>query len=174
MKKILFMPVFIMLTTALLYAAYTYDEYTVTDGTTGLEWARCTLGQTYTLDSGVCSGTGTTYWWHEAIAACENLDLGGHTDWRLPNVKELASIIFFNNSSAPRIDAVAFPMTQTSNPYANNEDFYWSSTTVADGASLAWFVKFGSGPVHYRYKDDTVKPSSAAKGYARCVRGSIP
>ena len=174
MKKILFVPVFIMLAYALLYAAYTYDEYTVIDGTTGLEWARCTPGQTYTGDSSVCSGTGTLFWWSEAITACENLDLGGHTDWRLPNVKELTSLIVFNNSSAPRIDEAAFPNTQYANTYYIDEEFYWSSTTVADGAPLAWFVKFGSGPVHYRYKDDTVKPASAAKGYARCVRGPIP
>ena len=31
--------------------------------------------------------------WHDALAYCENLDLGGHDDWRLPNVKELQSIV---------------------------------------------------------------------------------
>ncbi len=53
----------------------------ITDNLTGLMWDKS--GDTV-------SGSKT---WTEALSDCNGLDLGGHTDWRLPNRKELRSLI---------------------------------------------------------------------------------
>lgn len=50
----------------------------VTDTVTGLIWTK------------EYSGTVT---WQNALAYCENLDYGGYTDWRLPNIEELKTLI---------------------------------------------------------------------------------
>ena len=61
-----------------------------------------------------------TYTWQQALAYCEDLDLAGHTDWRLPDRNELQSIVDYSRSD-PAID----PLFST---VASN---YWSSTTYA-------------------------------------------
>src|SRR5664280_1209916 len=62
---------------------------TVTDMTTKLMWQQCSEGQ-----SGASCATGTagTYTWQLAINYCEGLTLGGFSDWRLPNFRELQSL----------------------------------------------------------------------------------
>ena len=112
---------------------------TVTDGNTGLMWQQAEAGS---MD------------WEAAITYCESFSLPGYTDWRLPNVKELRSIVddrLYN----PAIDKIYFPGALAS--------YYWSSTTYADGSSDAWGVVFGSGSVHYY--------SKTIGNYVRCVRG---
>ncbi|MEK7846656.1 MAG: DUF1566 domain-containing protein, partial [Nitrospinota bacterium] len=92
--------------------------------------------------------------WESAITYCEGLSLGSYTDWRLPNIKELKSIVD-NTKYNPSIDTTYFPNT--------NSSIYWSSTTVADLTSYAWGVDFYDGYVYYDFK--------SYNGYVRCVRG---
>ena len=94
--------------------------------------------------------------WLAAIAACEGKSYAGYTDWRLPNVRELMSIVDYNNFS-PTIDPIYFPGTRVTNPY-------WSSTTHAPDVTYAWFVDFSNGTVYTRQKTNT-------SCYVRCVRG---
>ena len=82
-----------------------YDKFT------GLEWQQ-------TPDT-------TKYDWQGALAHCENLNLGGQTDWRLPNTKELQSIVDYTKANAPRINSGYFTSVPTG--------IYWSSTTRYDG-----------------------------------------
>ncbi|MCL6584441.1 MAG: DUF1566 domain-containing protein, partial [bacterium] len=115
---------------------------TVTDTSTSLMWQQDTAGPMN---------------WEEAINYCENLSLGGYTDWRLPNRNELQSLLDYNHFS-PAIDATVFPNT------ANTA--YWSSTTYAGDPECAWLVDFYQGNVFgpYRYnKSDKVY-------YVRAVR----
>jgi len=86
--------------------------------------------------------------WEDALGYCENLILppGGHSDWRLPDVKELRSIVD-NTRYNPAIDTAAFPGT--------NWDGYWSSSTYAQHPSTAWFVDFSLNNVHHITKYDT-------------------
>jgi len=62
---------------------------------------------------------GTTRTWTAAITYCEGQILAGHTDWRLPTIKELKSIADMTKYD-PSINTTYFPGTQSS--------YYWSST----------------------------------------------
>jgi len=104
---------------------------TVTNTDTGLMW------QQY--------GTIETTTWQEALAYCENLDLAGYDDWRLPNVTELQSLVDYERYS-PTINTTYFPNTQSS--------YYWSSTTIANDTSYAWNVDFLDGYVGNYGKSD--------------------
>ena len=100
----------------------------VTDNNTGLMWQQDESGQNT---------------WEDAILYCEGLSLAGHTDWRLPNIKELESITD-DIVYSPAIDTNFFP-------YAN-AFYYWSSTTYAGNSSDAWPVDFSNGNVYYNVK----------------------
>ena len=79
----------------------------------------------------------------------------GHTDWRLPTIKELSYLV---NASRfrPAIDNTFFP--HTLNNYG-----YWSSTTVACDVTQAWCVHFIDGNCFGQKKDSA--------NYVRAVRG---
>ncbi len=66
--------------------------------------------------------------WIDSIRYCENLELAGHSDWRLPNVRELVSLVNYNKTS-PAIDEEYFPKT----PY---KYFFWSSSSDVPGPTL--------------------------------------
>ena len=62
-------------------------------------------------------GTSTKMTWEEALNYCENLSLAGHTDWRMPNIKELSALVNTGRYSS------SFYLSPERNSY------YWSSTT---------------------------------------------
>ena len=126
---------------------------TVTDSATGLLWQKCSNG----LNATICSGTASTSTWTDAITYCEGLSLGSRSDWRLPNVNELRTIVDYIKSTAPTIDTTAFPGTQSSN-------YYWSSSTYALSTNNAWVINFNNGIVTNGSKDFTTY-------YVRCVAG---
>jgi Protein of unknown function (DUF1566) len=69
--------------------------------------------------------------------SCANYTAGTFADWRLPNVKELQSLIDFGNS---------FPALPSGHPFAGVQSaFYWSSTTVAVNPGNAWIVLLNDG-----------------------------
>jgi pimeloyl-ACP methyl ester carboxylesterase len=112
---------------------------TVTDNRTGLMWQQ---------------GEPGSMTWGNALSYCEGLSLGGYSDWRLPNIKELESLTDDTRYS-PAIDTSFFP-----NAYA----YYWSSTTYAFYPDRAWYVFFKYGYVY-------VSDKYFAGNYVRCVRG---
>jgi hypothetical protein len=93
---------------------------TVTDHNAGLMWQQ--------LDDGVGRN------WEEALAYAEALTLAGHDDWRLPNAKELQSIVDYN-SKAPAIDSVFGVRDPTG--------WFWTSTTHGDDIGSAVYIAFG-------------------------------
>ncbi len=120
---------------------------TVTDSATGLVWQKCSAGLGTTL--GNCNtGNPTKYNWSNAISYCEGLTLGGRSDWRLPNINELRSIIDYT-FKLPAIDSIAFPNTQS--------DTYWSST-------FCYSVDFDIGNVSLQFYNTNPY-------YVRCVTG---
>ena len=119
------------------------------DNRTGLMWVTNT--DDYNGGNYVSSGT---YAWESALAKCESLTYAGFADWRLPNIKELVSIVDYSRQS-PSINKAYFLNTQS--------NYYWSSTTYMPSGSYARLVYFGDG-----YVDSSNK---ANYRYARCVRG---
>ncbi|PIE69644.1 MAG: hypothetical protein CSA21_01210 [Deltaproteobacteria bacterium] len=118
---------------------------TVTDMATGLMWAQASAD---TDDN----GSPDTMSWQQALAWCENLELADCTDWRLPNINELHSLVDYAIYN-PAIDTTFFPDTQSS---------YWSATTRADATYYAWHVSFNDGLDGSHYKSNAYR--------VRCVR----
>jgi hypothetical protein len=128
----------------------------ITDNLTGLIWQQD--GSTPTV--GLCTGGSMN--WQDAIdyAACLNANSYlGHSDWRLPNVNELLSLVNYGvQNPASWLDSQGFANTQ---PMA-----YWSSTTYAPDTTSALVVGvYGIGIESYYNK------TSTGYIYVRCVRG---
>ena len=121
---------------------------TVTDEATGLMWQQAD------------SGSGMD--WEDALEYAENSTLAGYDDWRLPNVKELQSIVDYSYSPTaddesnvgPAIDTDYFDITEipagTTN-YDTDYGYFWTSTSAyfnpGDPAYYyAWYVAFGTAP----------------------------
>ena len=125
---------------------YTRDDAKeiVTDTVTGLQWQDDRDAKTVKKN------------WQEAIEYCADLTLGGHSDWRLPTIAELRSIVD-KGRHKPAID----PTFQN----VGSDDWwslYWSSTTYAYDSSSAWFVFFNDGSASSGSKGNSV--------FVRCVR----
>jgi hypothetical protein len=109
------------------------DGLTVADSKTTLTWKRCAEGMTW--DGTSCTGSATTFTHDQALQQATNQAGAG---WRLPNVKELSSIVD-KNSINPAIDSTSFPATPAS--------LFWSSSPFVTLPSSAWVVDFGVGVV---------------------------
>ena len=120
-------------------AAKTYADNgdgTVTDPTTGLIWMRCAMGQVW--DGTTCTGTASTYTFDQANALTGTTTFAGHSDWRLPSIDELKTLID-QSIDHPTIDQQAFPAT----PSVHFE----TSTSVDEWGGCAWVVDFSNGLV---------------------------
>ncbi|HNT28202.1 MAG TPA: DUF1566 domain-containing protein, partial [bacterium] len=91
--------------------------------------------------------------WQNALSYCENLSYGGATDWRLPNIDELKTLID-DTIYAP---ASTFPEMPSSFSF-----YFWSSSSYVPYTTYAWAVPFYEGNVQLYDKSGTI--------YARCVR----
>ena len=114
---------------------------TVTDNSTMLMWQQ---------------GTAATMMnWKDALSYCENLSLAGYTDWRLPTIKELHTLVNYSVPyPGPIINTTYFPNTQAS--------WYCTSTTGGYSSGYEWLVDFSYGDDGSGTKDDV--------SYARAVR----
>ena len=140
------------------------------DNVTGLIWEVKT-------DDGSIHDKDNTYTWYDSnpdtnggnagtpgegtdtedfINALDAENFGGYSDWRLPTIKELSSLV---NSGipypGPTIDTTWLPRTVSFN--------YWSSTTDVYHVSTAWHVYFSSGYLNALYKSYSI--------YVRAGRG---
>jgi len=112
---------------------------TVTDNLTGLIW----------LKNANCFGARN---WTQALSDANTLNSGecglgdgsSEGDWRLPNVRELQSLIDYGRQT---------PALPSGHPFTGvQSSLYWSSTTHATNASYAWGVYMRCGHVHWDYK----------------------
>jgi hypothetical protein len=136
---------------------------TITDASTGLMWEKKSA-------DGSLHDQGNVYSWSDAFAVfitgLNSARFAGHSDWRLPNVNELQSIVNYGTSSSA-VDAVfntscAASCTVTTCS-CTQSSYYWSSTTYQYYPPYAWSVGFSDGGVYYSVKSLT--------GYVRAVRG---
>jgi hypothetical protein len=186
--------------------SYTGTGPTIIDNNTGLEWE--VLGQpenslTISLDGiGGIHDYRTRYSWScpnaAGLPACApyisiwdkvllmneegGVGYAGHNDWRVPNVKELMSIIDYEASN-PAVDSIFNNGSRTGvcDPNSTGCSFtdgsgntgnprHWSSTTMSKpgpngngGPTYAWYVSFGQGAVEPDHKENTY--------HVRLVRG---
>ncbi|MCP4460472.1 MAG: DUF1566 domain-containing protein [Cytophagales bacterium] len=112
------------------------NDGTITDSATGLMWMQDDNGQGYD--------------WEDALSYAEGFEFAGHTDWRLPDVKELQSLLDYSRSpettSSAAIDPI-FDCTAITNEGGDTDySYYWSSTThetwTGTGANAS-YVSFG-------------------------------
>ncbi|MGR0481860.1 MAG: Lcl domain-containing protein [Candidatus Electronema sp. V4] len=139
---------------------------TIIDTKTGLMWKRCAEGL-----FGVNCEKGETeiYTWDEAVKRFKNVAYAGYSDWRLPTVAELKTLVQCSNgvqdndsgrckdgSKRPTINQQAFPNTEAI--------FFWSGSPLTDGSDGAWYVSFS-----YGYSDIFDRGSGSV---VRLVRGA--
>ena len=128
---------------------------TVTDNNTGLMWQQVPSTSNFT--------------WQEAVDYCDDLELSGYDDWRIPNLKELFSISDFN-TGWPYIDTDYFNLA--SGEVTKDEQFwssnYYVGVTVEGGSNAAFGVNHVTGHI----KAYSATSSGAIGGkYVRAVRG---
>ena len=146
------------------------NNNTVTDKLTGLIWM--SNARVITARS-----------WSDAIAAANNLYSGQFStgpkdgsragDWRLPNVRELQSMVDYGKVSP------AFPLAEAEVFYGRPLYTYWSSTTFAgppltSGEPLAWAVGFEDGRVSTLGKTNNACQVWCVRGGKSVGRGLIP
>lgn len=132
---------------------------TVTDIDTGLMWQKCSLGLSgpdceistrmeidTETEMEVEVDTVQLFSWQAALMEANNSTENGFSDWRLPNIKELTSLVE-NSCAEPSVNEVVFPAT-----VANT---YWTSSPVVGvsaSARSAWVVSFINGGIDKQYK----------------------
>nr|WP_256504620.1 DUF1566 domain-containing protein [Gilvimarinus xylanilyticus] len=108
-----------------------HGDGTATHNPSGLMWSRCAMGQNFS--EGSCIGRGDYIPWGQALVAAESLDYAGYTDWRLPNAKELYSIVE-TSCWDPAINQSVFLNFQGQT--------YWTSTPHSEYPEEAWLLTF--------------------------------
>ncbi len=117
---------------------YDHGNGTVSDIKTGLLWQQTEAPLQYS--------------WDRAIAYCDNLTLADYTDWRLPDLCQLQSLL--DRSQTPKINTTYFPNAQM-RPY-------WSWDVVSYNPNYAWYADFSNAYVGSGYQ--------VYENCVRCVR----
>lgn len=94
--------------------------------------------------------------WAQAIKEANKVRVFGATDWRLPTIKELLSIVDYDRYD-PAVDPAFFK-----GPYG----WTWSSTPAKSPSGYAWFVGLNGG--------GSVRGRQASHGRVRAVRAGQP
>lgn len=113
---------------------------TVLDQKTQLIWKLCAEGQVWDSVNKVCNGETVQYSWADALQAVQTKNTSGgyagFTDWRMPNVKELLSIVEFS-CYEPAINVSVFPNAVS--------DTFWSSTPNAENPEYVYILSYYYG-----------------------------
>ncbi len=116
------------------------NDGTITDTKTGLMWKKCMEG----VSGANCGGgSADSFTWQAALQRPGVVNGGGfagNSDWRLPNIKELRSIVEVKCFD-PAINLTRFPNTPAS--------VVWSGSPIASNSSGAWGVGFDDGVSSY-------------------------
>lgn len=114
---------------------------TVLDLDTGLMWRRCAEG----LDGPECTlGALDFLTWGNALSAAADSQYAGYSDWRLPNLKEMQSLLELSCLD-PALNLKVFPNA----PVAQ----FWTSSPGPISYN-AWYVYSGQGEFAMHNMDD--------------------
>ena len=116
----------------------------ITDSNTGLIWQK-----TYETEKT----------WGEALSYCENLTYAGYSDWKLPNINELRSLINYEETK-PASDFPDMP----------NEGFWSSNHYISYNNNYAWYVNLRLGSDGGLSKGEDYNSQKVLYIYVRCVR----
>jgi hypothetical protein len=154
-------------------ATRTMATGTITDSNTELVWEKLS-------DDGSVHDVSNHYTWDQAfahVAALNGMSFAGHADWRLPNVKELASIVNYQNHdpavSAAFNDNCTIGCTVQTCSCTGSVD-YWSSTTNMSAPPFAWLVSFKTGFADAATKGGSLSVRAVRGGPLACRRRGRP
>lgn len=131
---------------------------TVLDKQTGLTWKRCIEGRSGALCG---AGSSTALNWGPALRRAEASTFAGYKDWRIPNSKELESLVEVACAS-PALNATVFPNDPSSG--------VWASSPFASTALYSvgpWHVGFDYGSSYSCNRQS----GECISGAVRLVRG---
>jgi len=147
---------------------------TVTDITTNLQWQRFHVGQRWE-NKGVV-GESDRLGFNQAAKAAQQCNYLGYTDWRVPTIKELQSLVYSSTGlpktwndtgekcegdyQKPTICLEAFPWPDFEDDYWAS--FVWSSSPYASDSGGAWGIYFNDGDTYASDRDNN--------GHVRLVR----
>ncbi|MBY0276414.1 DUF1566 domain-containing protein [Candidatus Binatia bacterium] len=139
---------------------------TITDRNTGLVWEKLS-------DDGGIHDKDTSYTWQAGftrVASLNAASFAGYSDWRVPNQKELESIVDYGRSNPAIASAFQNGCTPgcsvTACSCATSQVYTWSSTTLQDVQNFAWAVWTADG--------SSVNLQKIADWGVRAVRGGNP
>ncbi|MBH2006695.1 MAG: DUF1566 domain-containing protein [Myxococcaceae bacterium] len=123
----------------------------------------------YAISNGVVSDALTSMQWEQVAGAtpmvftsvrcyCSSRNTGAYTDWRAPNIVELGTLIDYTNSTAPCLDATAFPGAPASD--------FWSGSPDIGNSGYSWYVRSSSNVPESSFQ------SNSTSSAVRCVRSS--
>ena len=131
-------------------------EPVVSDSATGLTWKKCTQGLS---GSGCANGSALAMSWSDAISAANSETFAGFSDWRLPSVQELNSIV--ETACRPFLNNTFFPDTST----IAGAIHYWTGTTFSLNPTGAYRIDFSAGYLGWDLKTEL--------HYVRLLRGGL-
>ncbi|NBU90523.1 MAG: DUF1566 domain-containing protein [Flavobacteriia bacterium] len=123
---------------------------TITDNVTGLMWQQVDGGE-MTIEN--------------ATIYCDNLILGGFSDWRLPNPIESFSILNHQNNN-PAMNTTFFT--------ASTAEYWWTNTYELNSTTKVWCTNAGGG-IGNHPKSETISAGGIKRFHVRAVRDiSLP
>ncbi len=117
---------------------------TAIDKRTGLVWFRCNLGEFF--HDGECRGVASRVGWTQAQSEASKATIAGYSDWRIPTVKELRSLVE-KECVNPSINTYIFPSVQT--------EVYWTVEDNFFNPYLGWGVYFFNGTDFGRHSKES-------------------
>ncbi|MBZ0185405.1 MAG: DUF1566 domain-containing protein, partial [Candidatus Obscuribacterales bacterium] len=182
----------------------------------GKQYLRCVRGPTYGVNYFVDNNNGTIsdratdlMWtksdtsspmnWQQALDYAERLKYAGYSDWRLPNIKELQSIVDYRRTPDAQQVSARGPAIDPIFKVTKEESWCWSSTTHLDN-QFGYYVCFGQALSARKWRDKQMNAHGAGAvrsdpkagnpadwpnglgpqsdeiriyNYVRCVRGGV-
>jgi len=138
---------------------------TITDNRTKLQW------EILTDDGSIHDWDDFSYQWAGAFGKIEDLNemaFAGQDDWRVPNIRELQTLLNYSAYNPATHGVFAFECKAGCNSdecSCTKASIYWAATTYQQSSSLAWAVQFQTGLVS--------NSSKISYNYVRAVRGGV-